>query len=670
MGSVDMGMNRLVTVLGLVAIVPGCKDRTEGPAMTERCAELDVPQLFVEQCSTAACHEGSTPAADLDLVSPGLEERITLRPATQCPGVIADPSDPEASVLVEKLRPDPSCGVIMPLGLEPLPEDDVQCVVEWVSGLVPPGPDDGTTGDTGEDTGDSGSSDGPQPEMCMPGDSQDCYSGLPETEGVGMCVGGTQSCLDDGTWGPCEGEVPPLGEDCNTPADENCDGQTPACSETWVIGYHQEESQQARAVAVDRSNGDVIVAGDFEGTVIFGDGPHVSDNGKHDIFLARYDIYGNPIWTRQFGDSSNQYAGDVIVDASGGIILIGRAFGIIELGGAPLDALGTDDVFIARFDANGNHVWSTMVGGADPDRSERVAVDPAGNVYVAGTFTGDATFGGTQFASMGLRDMFVVRLAASNGEIEWANRIGGTGDDYGWGVAADATGVYFTGYFSDIVDVGADQLVAVDDHDVLVGKFGPDGTPLWSMAAGGAGPDQGYDIALLPAGDVVITGAFSDALDFGGMTSPLASAGLRDIFLARLDPDGNGVWAFGYGDDRDQFENDFEVNTWPGLAVGDDGTIHLAGSIAGAANFGAVGDTISAGKIDVYLARFDSDGNGIDAQRWGGAGTESGLSVDADANGNTVIAGRFFSSGFDFSPAGMLTGYGSSDGFVAKLPAP
>jgi len=94
------------------------------------------------------------------------------------------------------------------------------------------------------------------------------------------------------------------------------------------------------------------------------------------------------------------------------------------------------------------------------------------------------------------------------------------------------------------------------------------------------------------------------------------------------------------------------------------------GSIAGAAYFGGAGDTISAGKVDAYLARFDRDGNYVSAHRFGGPGTEIALSVDADANGYAVIAGRFFSSGFDLGPSGSLTGYGGSDGYVAKLPPP
>jgi hypothetical protein len=661
-------MKRVVTALGLVAAASACKgDGGPGSGPTERCAELDVPQLFVDKCSTAACHEGTAPAASLDLVAPGLETRIVLQPATQCAGVVADPSDPEGSVLVEKLRPNPSCGVLMPLGMEALPEEDVQCIVEWISGLVPPGPDDGTTTSGGETEGDDSSSGEPPQEMCTPGDMRECYSGLPETEGMGMCMAGTQSCQTDATWGPCEGEVPPLGEDCFTDDDEDCNGQTPACTETWIIGYLAPDNQQARAVAVDRSNGDVIVVGDFEGTVGFGDGPHVSDNGKHDVFVQRYDLYGNPIWTRQFGDSSNQYAGDVVVAADGDIVIVGRAFGVIDFGGGPLDGVGTDDVFVARLAADGDYVWSTIVGGMEPDRSERVAVDPAGNVYLTGTFGGSATFGGKQFASAGLRDLFIVKLAASDGSYEWAAQLGGSEDDYGWGVAADATGVYFTGHFGESIDFGATQLDASGALDAIIGKYDPDGEPLWAIAAGGAGHDQGYDIAVAPTGDVVVTGAFTTSLDLGGMADPLTSAGERDIFLARIDPDGNAVWARGYGDAADQLANDFEENTWPALAIGDDGTIHLAGSLAGTASFGT-GNITSAGKVDAYLARIDPDGNGISAQRWGGAGTEIVLGVDADANGNAAIVGRFFSSSLSLGAAGSVTNYGNSDAYVAKLP--
>lgn len=668
---VERCMKHVMTAWGLAVVVSGCNgDGGEGSGTTGegRCAELDVPQLFVDKCSTAACHEGSAPAAALDLVAPGLETRIVLQPATQCAGVVADPSDPEGSVLVEKLRPNPSCGVVMPLGMEPLPEEDVQCVVEWVSGLVPPGPGDGTTGTTGETEtdGESSGSTGPEPETCTPGDMQACYSGLPDTEGVGMCMGGTQVCQADATWGPCEGEVPPLGEDCTTADDENCDGETPECSETWLIGYLAPDNQQARAVAVDRSNGDVIVLGDFEGTVGFGDGPHASDNGKHDVFLARYDHFGNPLWTRQYGDSSNQYGGDVVVDAAGNIVIVGRAFGVIDFGGNALDGVGTDDVFIARLDAAGNHDWSTMVGGVDPDRSERVAVDPAGNVYVTGTFTGTASFGGTELVSAGLRDLFLVKIAASDGSFEWVQQVGGAEDDYGWGVAADDTGVYFTGHFGDSVSVGATQLDAADGLDAIIGKYDPDGAALWAMAAGGVGLDQGYDLALAPGGDVVVTGAFTTALDLGGMTAPLVSEGERDIFLARIAPDGTAIWANGYGDETDQFANDFEDNTWPALAVGDDGTIHLAGSFAGSSSFGT-GNLTTAGKVDVYLVRIDPDGNGLSAQRWGGAGTEIVLGVDADATGASAIVGRFFASSLSLGEAGSITNYGNSDAYVAKL---
>lgn len=665
---VDFGMTRMVTALALVAGASACKDDKGGdPPPSERCAELDVPQLFVEKCSTAACHEGSAPAAALDLVAPGLETRIVLQPATQCAGVIADPSDPEGSVLIEKLRPNPSCGVIMPLAMDPLPEEDVQCIVEWVSGLVPPGPDDGTTSGGETEGEESSTGDNPTPETCTPDETRDCYSGLPETEGVAMCRGGTQTCQADATWGACEGEVPPLGEDCNTAVDENCDGETPACSETWVIGYSAADNQQARAVAIDRSNGDVIVLGDFEGTLGLGDGPHVSDNGKHDLFLARYDHFGNPIWTRQFGDSSNQYGGDVIIAPDGDIVVVGRAFGVVDFGGAPLDGVGTDDVFIARLDANGEHVWSTMVGGVEPDRSERAAVDAEGNVYVTGTFGGDATFGGTQLASAGLRDLFLLKLSASGGGIQWARQLGGPEDDYGWGVAADATGVYFTGHFGGSVTFGATDLAAADGLDAVIGKYDPDGAPLWALAAGGTGLDQGYDIALAPGGDVIVTGAFSSALDLGGTADALTSEGERDIFLARLSPDGTAVWARGYGDASDNLVNDFEDNTWPALAVGDDGTIHLAGSLAGTASFGT-GTLSSAGKVDVYLARFDADGNGLSAQRWGGAGTEIAVGVDADPSGASAIVGRFFASSLSFGSAGSVTNHGNSDAYVAKLP--
>ncbi len=102
--------------------------------------------------------------------------------------------------------------------------------------------------------------------LCTPGDTQDCYTGLPQTEGVGECQAGTQTCNNNGTgWGPCEGEVLPLGEDiCNNNADDNCDGVVDEDPDSDNDGYTVCGGDCCDAIGPNCQNPDLVNPGAFE----------------------------------------------------------------------------------------------------------------------------------------------------------------------------------------------------------------------------------------------------------------------------------------------------------------------------------------------------------------------------------------------------------------------
>lgn len=124
---------------------------------------------------------------------------------------------------------------------------------------------------------------------CEPGTVAPCYAGPEETEGVGLCKAGEQTCNDDGmTYGPCVGELQPMIEDCATPIDDDCDGLAPACMGTplWSKRFGDSAFQAGASVAADKA-GNVLLAGSFFGTVDFGNGPLVSA-GESDIRVAKF----------------------------------------------------------------------------------------------------------------------------------------------------------------------------------------------------------------------------------------------------------------------------------------------------------------------------------------------------------------------------------------------
>lgn len=643
----------VVSVVGLV-VSSGCSDSS---GQNDEC---DVPALFAQRCGSVACHGG--PDNTLNLVDPGVEDRVANAQGTQCNGILADPSDPEGSLLYEKVaQTTPSCGARMPLGGQPLSDAEIMCIRDWISGLLPPQPD---PVDAGPDCPEC---------VCEPSVVESCYSGPAGTVGNGSCQAGSRQCAADGlSWGDCMGEILPTGENCFTDnVDENCDGQTPPCGPLWSMGFGLDAtSQSLRSVAIDSAS-NVIVVGDFEGTINFGGEPLTATGIKSDIVLAKYDQYGNHVWSQRFGDSSNQYATQVTVDESDNIIIIGRAFGTIDFGGTVLDGKGTEDIFVAKFDSAGNHVWSRIFGGLDGDRAERVIADHNGDVLVTGTFRNVVDFGSGPFTTRGVRDGFLLKLSSSTGSHVFSLQIGGPGDDdYGYGVGVDAqNNIFITGRFENTMDLGNTTLSSMGGTDIYVAKLDSFGNYQWAKGFGGLTGDAAYDLAMDPQnGEFAITGFVTEAVDFGG--GPLMSAGAEDIFLARFDNDGNHLFSAVYGDAMNQFESTYGDNIWTALTMDASGNMYIGGPLSYGANFG--GPTLmAAGKLDAYFVKLAPNGTYLAGNRYGGSGTEIALDIAVTPDGQHIaLAGRLFSSSVNFGASGTVKGHvtnGGSDGFVVQL---
>ncbi|WP_106094595.1 nucleotide-binding protein [Enhygromyxa salina] len=636
---------------------------TETDTETGEPLDCDIPQLFVDRCGGSICHSaGESTAASLDLTSPGVENRVSGVAGASCAGLLANPAFPEDSLLYLKVGPSPACGSRMPIGGQTLNDDEVSCLRDWISGLLPPDPTDTDTDTDTEDTrGECGNC------VCEPDEQEDCYEGPPDTADVGICATGTRTCEADGlSWGPCVGEITPQGENCFTEeVDENCDGETPACSELWSQSFGNDLSQTFASVAVD-SNGDIYVTGDFEGAVSFGGAPLVATGDKADIIIAKFDHYGNPVWSKRFGDSSNQYSAKLIVDAQDNLIYVGRIYGHVDFGGGELMGEGAADVVIAKLDSDGDHIWSRSYGDLDPDRAERVAVDSQGNVLLTGTFTGEVDYGSGLFASAGMRDAFVLKLNGNNGAHMFSLQIGGPGDDYGFGIDADAdNNVIISGRFQDSLpfDGGLDS---AGGRDIYLAKLNPLGAVLWSDSFGGPGEDGVHDLKVNDqTGDIVMLGFMSNSMSFGGPN--LVSAGMRDIFLATLDEDGEHVWSKRFGDAADQFTNNYELNTWMSLALAPSGEIYVGGALLGSVSFGGAPISSSGVNPDVFYARLTAAGDLIANNRYGGSGTDIGLDIAVTDSGHIVMAGRSFATSLDFGVSGVIETQGLDDAFLVKL---
>jgi uncharacterized protein (AIM24 family) len=430
-----------------------------------------------------------------------------------------------------------------------------------------------------------------------------------------------------------------------------------AMTHLWSQSFGDASEQWGIRVAFDPS-GNVVITGFFRGTVNFGGGP-LTSAGSRDIFLTKYDTNGNHLWSQSFGDTSTQIGSSVAFDPSGNVVMTGSFVGTVDFGGGSLTSAGGYDIFLAKFDSAGNHIWSQGFGDASIEQySTSVAFDPSENVILTGFFEGTVDFGGGLLTSAGGYDIFLAKFD-SDGNHLWSQSFGDSSDiQRGSSVAFDSSGnVIMSGDFQGTVDFGGGSLTSAGGYDIFLAKFDANGTHLWSHRFGDGNIQTGYYVAFDPSGNVLMTGYFMGTVDFGG--GSLISSGWYDIFLVKFDSSGTHLWSQKFGDASTQY--------CLSVAIGPLENIITTGYFEGTVDFGG-GPLTSAGGYDIFLAKFDSGGNHLWSQGFGDASDiQRGFSVACDSSGNVIMTG-YFEGTVDFG-GGSLISSGWYDIFLAKFGA-
>ncbi len=445
----------------------------------------------------------------------------------------------------------------------------------------------------------------------------------------------------------------------------------------WVKNIGGTSSDLSSSTTVDAA-GNVYVTGTFYGTADFDPGTGVAnltavDLG--DIFVAKYDNNGNYVWAKRMGGNGNDMSNSIAVDAAGNVYTTGFFATTVDFdpgaGVVNLTSGGWTDIFVSKLDNNGNYVWAkSMTGtGAKDDYGYSITLDAAGNVYTTGYFENTVDFdpgaGVANLTSTGGTDIFVSKLD-NNGNYVWAKNIGGTNNDLSNSVALDATGnVYITGYFQGTVDfdpgLGTADLTPDSGSNIFVSKLDNNGNYVWAKALGG---NRGYAIAVDAAGNIYTTGIFSGTRDFdpGSGVANLTSAGIYDIFVSKLDNNGSYVWAKRMGGTG--------IDYVTSIALDATGNVYTTGYFPGTANFNPAGtaNLTSAGYNDIFVSKLDTNGNYVWAKRLGGSNYDYGQGIALDASGNIYLTGSFAGM-TDFNPNGGTNLYsnGGDDVFLVKL---
>lgn len=399
-------------------------------------------------------------------------------------------------------------------------------------------------------------------------------------------------------------------------------------------------------------------------------------------------------WAGNLGGTSSDYSRTICTDNAGNIYAVGYFEATADFDPGPgtnyLTPIGLWDVYIAKYDNNGNFIWAKQFGGPGSvfptlynpfniTRQLQCLVDNVGNLIISGDFgyTADFDPGPSTYnlTSSGGGDVFICSLDP-NGNLNWVNRIGDIGDETNKSINISGSSIYITGDFYGTVDfnpgAGIFNMTSVNNRDTYVACFNSlSGNFLWakqfasiSTMAGGAN-SGGKDIDIDNSGNVYIVGEFADSVDFDpGLSTFYLYNNITSTYIVKLNSAGNFIWAkqlSGYNNIQgtilkiDSNNNLILIGTF-------DSTIDFDPNI-GVYNLSPIGSS------DIYILNLDQNGNFIWAEQIGGIFSSTLARSFSINNQNMVLVGQFNNT-VDFDPSAnnySLVSNGGYDIFVCEL---
>lgn len=347
----------------------------------------------------------------------------------------------------------------------------------------------------------------------------------------------------------------------------------------------------------------VYVAGEIEGfeTPINFEGSAITLNstGSNDAFLAKYDLNGTLLWANKAGGYYGDEALGITYDNAGNVYICGFFTDTAAFNGTTIYGNGNRDIFIAKYDMDGNFQWVKQAGSAGRDEAKAIKCDNDGNIYIAGMYKDSAIFGSSiLFSPLGYFNSFLAKYAP-DGSLIWVKGSGGDYDDLAWALTIDdADKVYITGEFNASAYFDTIHLITTGQANIFVACYNNSGNLEWVTSAGGPLIDRARGIGC-DGTNIYITGQYSMSANFGDYT--VTGIDSTEIFMAKINNTGVFQWAISAGGSPDVTEA-LGYESGIGICAEVSGNVYATGTVISGGTFGST--TLSPySRTDIFLTK-------------------------------------------------------------------